>query len=133
MPGVLPWEICISTSHATSRRKAWYFKVLQDYVDVYLGLDARIQLLKCFYEVRDVQGLEGLLDSFRSFLKRNKQVSLTHRKNYETFLGLCRRLFHTPPGDAGRRVKLRNAVLKAPQITGKDWLLEKITELESNF
>ena len=104
-------------------------KVLEDYDDVFYGLDARSYLLRIFYEEKDADGMEALCNSFRIFLHRKNELSEIHKDNYNTFIRLFRRLFHTPPMDFEKLNKLKHEIEASGRPNGSDWLIEKIEGL----
>src|SRR5690606_32342485 len=53
-----------------------------DFSDVYYSLDSKAMMLRIYYELKEKNPLNSLLDSFRVFLKRNKQVSEYQRTLY---------------------------------------------------
>src|SRR6185503_4848040 len=54
--------------------------------DLFYGLDARSLMLKCYYELDEHQAFLNAYYSFRAFVRRKKNVSEQHRRNYLNFL-----------------------------------------------
>lgn len=104
-------------------------QVLDDYEDVYYGIDARSYLLRCYYESGDVDAMESLCNSFRVFLHRNNEISQGHKDNYQTFIRLYRRLFQLPPMDFAKINRLKAEILDSRRISGRNWLLQKLDQL----
>lgn len=108
-----------------------FHHLLQDYQDVFFGLDARAHLLQVYYETGDSLALESLAHSFRMFLDRNKAVSHERRRQYIDFILHLKRLCNTPLHDRKRLGKLRQDIqAKKERGMGTRWLMEKILELE---
>lgn len=103
-----------------------FLEVIKDNKDIYYGVDARIYLLRIFYEAANVDGMESLCHSFRIFLMRSKNLPDNRKKRYLTFLGFYRRLINIAPRDGERLLKLRNDILDSPKIGPREWLLEKV-------
>ena len=60
--------------------------------DVYYELSAKVLLCKVYFESRELEALFYLIDAFKRFLKRNKQVSPQNRTHYLNFLKYLRSL-----------------------------------------
>lgn len=103
--------------------EAGFLEVIKDSKDIYYGVDARIYLLRIFYEVANVDGMESLCHSFRIFLMRSKSLPENRKKRYFTFIGFYRRLINIAPRDGERLIKLRDDILDSPKIAPREWLL----------
>lgn len=108
-----------------------YSKVLQlllrlEYEDVFYNLDAKTMLLKIYYEQREIEALDSLLDSFRTFLRRNRLISEHHRTNYLNLIRFVKKLSRVRHGDAKRLAQVRADVEATRQIADRDWLVEKM-------
>lgn len=113
------------------RAEQHFNRVLDDYQDIFHGLNARGMLLQIFYETKNLTGLESLLDSYRMFVHRQKQLTKARKQQYIRFINHLRRLATTSPGDQRKLRKLRSDLLeKKPTGIGKEWLLAKIQELK---
>lgn len=105
-------------------------KVLEDYEDVFYGLDARALLLRIYYESGEFALLESLLESFRLFLYRNATLSQSIKNSYGEYIRFFRRLINVPPRNKERLDKLKADILESGgKGGGKVWLLEKIGSL----
>jgi hypothetical protein len=102
------------------------YRVLDDYEDIYYGVDARMTLLRIHYETANTIGLDSLADSFRMFIKRNTQLSGHRKANLQAFIRYIRRLAHIPPFDAAAFQKLRQDILTGRKVTHTEWLLSKV-------
>lgn len=60
--------------------------------DVYYELSAKVLLCKVYFESGELEALFYLIDAFKRFLKRNKQVSPQNRTHYLNFLKYLRSL-----------------------------------------
>ena len=106
-----------------------FHRVLDGFEDVFYGLDARVYLLRIYYETGDVLGLEALADSFRMYLKRNKELSGSRKANYNAFIRYIRRLARTPGYAQDALIRLRQEVMEGRKIGVTDWLLGKLDGL----
>lgn len=115
---------------AYSEAERHFHTLLQDYKDIFYGLNARGYLLQIFYETGNLRGLESLAHSFRMFLDRNKEISHSKRRQYVAFINHLRKLISIPLSDKARLEKLRGEILKKDRKgMGTSWLLDKIGEL----
>lgn len=113
------------------RAEAGFYRVIQDYSDIFFALDARSYLLQIFYENGDMRALESGAHSFRMFLDRNKDLSTAQKRQYIDFILHLRRLCNVPPFNHKRLQKLKQDIqTKAQKGMGSSWLLEKIEGME---
>lgn len=100
--------------------------VLDQYVDPFFGLDARSYLLRIYYELGNVTGMDALINSFRLFLRRHKHLSGDRLSNYKEFIRFFRRFVTLPPGKTARSQKLLKEIRESPHQAGKDWFIKKL-------
>ncbi len=113
--------------------KKQYSEVLQllqklEYEDVFYNLDAKVMLLKIYFESRETEALDSLIDSFRSFLRRNKLISDSHRTNYLNLLLFVKKLSRLRYGDKKRLKQIQMKFEETKQVADRDWLREKMAE-----
>lgn len=99
-----------------------------EYEDVFYNLDAKVMLLKIYFESREIEALDSLIDSFRSFLRRNRLISESHRTNYLNLLLFVKKLSRMRYGDQKRLRQIRADFESTNQIADADWLREKMDE-----
>jgi len=73
--------------------------------------------------------LDSLIDSFRIYLRRNKQISSEVRRQYQKVLRFVRKMFYLPPGSKEDVRKLKEELQAAEHLADKKWMLEKVEEL----
>lgn len=105
-----------------------FYKVLEDYEDIFFGLDARGYLLRIHYETGNTVSLESLCDSYRMFLKRNKELPGRRKANYNHFVNCMRRLARIPDFEKERLLKLKKDIEEGRRIANTGWLLAKVDE-----
>lgn len=93
--------------------------------DPLMALNARITLIKAYYELGDYDLIEYQLDSFKHFLKRKEIVSY-HRDNYRAFALHCKAMIQLGPSDHPRRKGLIRRIEEEKKLVGKEWLLQKL-------
>lgn len=111
-----------------------YDKVLDllqqvSYTDIFYNLDSRVTLLKTYYELDEWDALLGFLDSFKTFLQRQKQISAFHKTAYGLLIRYVRKLVTLPPGDKAKLSAYTKAFEAEAELPDKAWLREKVAEL----
>ncbi len=116
--------------HFYKKHYSEVLKLLQklEYEDVFYNLDAKVMLLKIYYELHEIEALDSLIESFRTFLRRNKLISEGHRTNYLNLILFVKKLSRVRYGDHKRRLKIRADFEATRQIADADWLREKLGE-----
>ncbi|MCC6279269.1 MAG: hypothetical protein IT262_01615 [Saprospiraceae bacterium] len=92
--------------------------------DAHTHLDARAMLLRIYFERGYQDALESLLDSFQTYLRRQKDIGY-QRDNYLNLLRFVRKLLRLPPGDAPARLALRREVEATAAVAERGWVLEQ--------
>jgi hypothetical protein len=100
-----------------------------DFSDLYYSLDSKAMMLRIYYELKENNPLNSLLDSFRIYLKRNKQVSEYQRTLYLNLIKHVREASRIPKHEKDRAVKLKHTIEKNKNVAYLNWLLEKVEEL----
>lgn len=100
-----------------------------DFNDLYYSLDSKAMMLRIYYELKEKKSLSSLLDSFRVYLKRNKQVSEYQRTIYLNLVKYVREASRIPKQEKYRAVKLKETIEKNKNTAYLNWLLEKIDDI----
>ena len=101
-----------------------------EYEDLVYNLSTKSLLLATYYENDEVEALYSLLESFRAFLNRRKDLTERKKRNYLNTIKFTKRLTKIIPGDSKAIEKLRQDINKTSDISDLTWLKEKIAELE---
>ncbi len=96
------------------------------YTDIFYNLDSRVTLLKTYYELDERDALLAFLDTFKTFLQRQKQVSKYHKEAYGLLIRYVKKLVSLPPKDKQRLEKYTQAMEVEAQLPDKSWLREKV-------
>jgi tetratricopeptide (TPR) repeat protein len=96
-----------------------------DFRDVMLSLAAKALQVKLYYEMDAFDLLESHLQALQTFIVRKKALGY-HRRNYQHFIRLVRRLLELPPGDRAQRTLLREQIIGTRELAEKDWLLGRL-------
>lgn len=105
--------------------------------DDFYQLGARIILVKCFYQMRDLEGLESTIHAFSTWLRRNKQVSGYQRKVHLNLLRFIRKLaflraklgLYSASEQKNQLDRLQNKIEATREITNIGWILEEVERL----
>ncbi len=114
--------------HQKQYQKAEELLVADDFEDLHLNLSAKMLLLKIYYELEESQLLDALLNRFRTYLSRQKEL-VYHKKNYTNIIRFTKRLVSINPFSQKAKQKLRNDIEKVDLLTEKTWLLEQLEQL----
>jgi hypothetical protein len=93
--------------------------------DILVNLDAKVFLLKIYYEKNEFDALTSLLSSFGVMLSRKKVVGY-HKEHYQNIIRFTNRLLSLPPGDKTAKEKLRQDILQAEVLGQREWLLDQL-------
>jgi hypothetical protein len=109
-------------------QKAMRLFVQSDYDDILMSLNAKTMLLKMYYELDEINALESLLGSMRTYLQRKKVMGY-HKQNYQNIIHFTKKLLKTAPYDSDQHEKLKKALQEATPLTERKWLLEQLERL----
>ncbi|MEL6862866.1 MAG: hypothetical protein AAFP19_00545 [Bacteroidota bacterium] len=115
--------------------KGAYDKVIEqlrevEYKSLVYALGGKLMLLKTYYELGEDSALDSLIDSFRAYLRRNKLISRAVRQQYLNVLRFVNKLATLPPRDSESLEKIKQQVHACKALAAKNWILEKVGELE---
>ena len=91
----------------------------------FLLIGTKILQLKIYFEQKEMNLLENLLESFRVYLYRQKNLGF-QKKNNEFFISCVRRLLELPYRPKEEKDNFQKEVSKADFFTEKEWVLEQI-------
>lgn len=102
-----------------------------EFSDMSYSLQAKALLLITYYELKVIGPLYSFIDSFRTFLNRNKsKMTEERRKNYINLTSFVKKLADVIPGDAEKIKQLEDELEKSDGIADVQWVKEKIEELK---
>ena len=93
--------------------------------DFLLMLDAKVLLLKMYYEMGEWDALDSLLASFKTYLRRKKQIGY-HEEHYKSLIRYTSKLLSLHSFDKEKRMQLRDEISKNEKVLEKGWLLERL-------
>lgn len=107
-----------------------FHTLLEDFKDVFYGLNARGYLLQTYFETGNMMGLESMAHSFRMFLKRNKEISEEKKRMYLKFINHLTQLVKIPPRKHEKLMRLYQNLKEEPKKgMGSAWLMTKVAEI----
>ncbi len=92
------------------------------YDDVFYGLDSRSLLLKIYYELDQAEAAYNLIESFRLFLRRKRDLSVQRRLTYLNLLKIVKALLDLQPRDTKSLKKLHQRFQGIQAIADKTWV-----------
>lgn len=103
-----------------------------DFKDIGMILNAKSALVTIYFDTDEDMALDSLLDSFKTFLHRHKEVTDTRRSHFLNFIKYVRKLMRLNPGDKTEIAKIYAEMEedKKVGIASINWLYEKIKDLE---
>lgn len=112
-----------------------------EFTDVYYQLTARVMMLKIYFEQGEEEALEHLLDTFRMFLQRNKEISAYQRQIHLNLVRFTKKLHQaqtasyrlSAPKLITRLQHLDKQVFENGNITNVGWLHEQISGLIERY
>lgn len=99
-----------------------------EFTEVFINLDVRKMLLRSYFELGEWQALDSLLESFRTYVLRQKDLGY-HREGYLSLIRFTKKL--SRPLDLAKRTALAARVRQAKLVTERDWLLSKLSLLNT--
>ncbi len=96
-----------------------------DFKDVLNNLDSRRMLLRMYYELGEYEALGSHLDSFQTYISRQKDIGY-HRDNYLALIRIVRKLLRSNLQDRSTRLRIRKLVENTNPLAEKNWLLEQL-------
>lgn len=102
-----------------------------EYNDITYNLDSKTLLMASYYELDEIEALISLLDTFRVYLTRNKEVPTARRKYFLNTISIVKRLARITHGDTKEVEKLKAEVINTPDVVSKNWILEKLEKLNT--
>ena len=112
---------------------------LQDveFTDTSYHLGAKIIQLKSYYELDEPEPFFALLEAFRKYLRRNRQISDYRKKANASFLKLARRIYELRMEASGlhreilaaRLESLKQEVDSGTAVANKNWLVQALEKV----
>lgn len=99
-----------------------------EFSDIYYNLDAKVLIMKTYYELQEYEPFLSHVHAFKIFLKRSKLVSDYMQERYYQLIEFMRRLQKMHPSDTQGLVELEQEIATTPNVPDLNWLLNKIQQ-----
>lgn len=96
-----------------------------EFRDMLYNFDARRMLLRIYYDRKEYQALESLLESFSLYLQRHAGTGY-HREMYQNLVRFTKRLIKIRPDEQDKWSQLRADIERTKHLAERDWLLSQI-------
>jgi hypothetical protein len=96
-----------------------------EFSEVFIELDVRRMLLKSYYELGEWAALASLLDSFRTYLRRQKTLGY-HRDSYLNLVKFVPKVLRALSRPPAARRRLASEIQGEKALAEREWLLEKL-------
>lgn len=111
-----------------------YNKVIEqlrnvEYEEMSYNLNSKTMLLATYYEMDEIEPLYSLMDTFRTYLNRRKDLPPDRRELYTNLIKFAKKMTKILPKDKKAIEKLQTEITNTKSIASKSWLLEKVAEL----
>ena len=101
-----------------------------EYEELTYNLNSKNMLLLTYYELDEIDPLYSLMESFRTYLNRHKDIARKRRQSYLALIKFTKKLSRIIPGDKKEVQKVQKEMDEHPtEIASEKWLREKLTEL----
>ena len=93
--------------------------------DQLMNLNARLTLLKIYYELNEINALESLLESTRVYLNRKVDLGY-HKTSYKNIISIAFKLLGLMSYDKKAKEILEKQIQEIKIISMRDWFLEQL-------
>ncbi|MCP4441629.1 MAG: hypothetical protein GY810_22195 [Aureispira sp.] len=96
-----------------------------EYDDVFMNMDAKVMQLKIYYEEKEYEVLDSLLQSFTVFLQR-KNIIGYHKEHYKNVIFFIKKLLLLHRNDQEAKTLLKQQIEETKPLGEKPWLLKQL-------
>lgn len=100
-----------------------------EYQNLGYALGGKLMLLKTYYELGEFLAMDSLMDSFRIYLRRNRQISRDVQQQYLNVLRFVKKLSNLAGQNKKAFEQVRLQIERCPALADKRWILEKLAEI----
>jgi hypothetical protein len=112
-------------------KKAMPLLVQTKYDDLLHNLGAKTMLAKMYYELSEWNALDNLLESFKMYVARKKDIGY-HKENYMNIIFFFKKITKINPYDKEELKELENQIIDTEILTEREWLLKRVRILMRN-
>jgi hypothetical protein len=96
-----------------------------DFADTHADLDARCMLLQIYYETHSIDALSSLLDSFSTFINRQKDIGY-QKDMYLNLIKLVKKILRGDMKDRAFKQQLITEIEGMAYLAEREWLIDKL-------
>ncbi len=96
-----------------------------EYDDFFHNMVAKTTLAKIYFELKELDALENLLNSMKVYIQRQRIIGY-HKENYRNILRFMKKLMYLNFGDADKINELKERIRSTKVLTEKNWFLAKL-------
>ena len=125
------YYFCLANLHYEQDRLAEAMKLLVRFDakhDFFLYLSAQTTLIKIYYQLKEFEPLESLLQSISTYLNRKNNIGY-RKAPYKKLISVCRKMIYLRPGDADKIQRLRQEIDQITIPSLRLWLLKQLDSL----
>lgn len=101
-----------------------------EYEDFTYRLNTKLFTVITYYELNEDEAILSFIDSFKTYLRRQKAISEKRKENYLNFLKHTKKLVKNKfDKNQVTLLKIQSQILEKGNTVSKEWLLEKIDQL----
>lgn len=93
-------------------------------------LDTKMTLITSYYELDEYESMIFTCDSLLTYLKRDKKMPADRKQRYKKYVYYMKKLARQITTDKDSIRKLREEIEKEVGVIRKEWIMEKLDELE---
>ena len=116
--------------HKKNYKETLNYLLSFEFEDAYNYAEHKTLLAKTYYELEEDDALFALTHAFRIYLHRDTKIAEHFQKTYHNFVRLLNKIAKARFDPDAKMEDIRKELEELQYITNREWLLEKIGELE---
>ena len=102
------------------------------YYNAYFYLRAKVLLTRIYYEMKEVEPIDYIIDTAKHYVKRKSKYTALSGELYNKYFIYLKKLINLDADDDEKIENVKISLLNDTNVMGKEWLLNKIKELEDS-
>lgn len=121
------WLYALAFYHYSQKEydEAQVFLHKVDFSNIAINLDARRMLVRIYYEKKDFTSLEFLLDSFKAWLHRHKELAY-YRESYVNYIRFVKKILMLKNHDKETLLKIKKEIEETSLLAERNWLISLV-------
>jgi hypothetical protein len=100
-----------------------------EYDDPVMNMIAKTILLKIYFDRRNLNAFESLIESMRSYLQRQEYLSQAHKQSFKNLLSQMKKLGNLNPYSKTEIDKFEAGVREANPLSDREWFLAQVEKM----